>query len=268
MDLGWLRAARNLLILGAMFRGRSVLLVACAGLLLALGAAGCLTAHDSGAEAPGDDATGACVEDVDCVLAGPSCCACPTYALPVGSGFVDACDGVDCPLPGEATCAPLVARCDQGACVAACAPASCELVCPGGFVVDATGCLACMCAAAPPADECAVDGDCARVPADCCGCDRGGNDTAVPVGRVSEHDDGLMCVGTEACPGVSTCTAGAEPRCQLGRCVLAGPTAEPGGPAGACGRPELPPCPTGQQCVINDNDAAGSLGVGVCRPAP
>jgi hypothetical protein len=106
-----------------------------------------------------------------------------------------------------------------------------------------------------------------RAQADCCGCERGGSDTAVPASQLPGHLAGLMCTGDEACPGVSTCTAGATPRCQVGRCVLAAPTTDPGAPAGACGRPELPPCPPGEVCVINESDAAGDLGVGVCRPA-
>ncbi len=233
---------------------------------LALGGAGCLTANDSGAEAPVDVA-GVCFEDADCALAGPSCCACPSDALPVNRGFADACAGVECPMPPSG-CAPLVARCDDGTCRAACAPTVCDQVCPSGFVVDPSGCLACACAAAPAEAACMVDGDCVRAPADCCGCDRGGNDTAVLAAGLAQHLTSLMCAGGESCPGVTTCTAGAEPRCQLGRCVLAAPATDPGGPPGACGRPELPPCPTGEVCVINDSDDANPLGVGVCRPAP
>ena len=260
-----MRTARKLLILGAMSRTPpwAALAAACASALLGLGAGGCLTAQDAGAEAP--DMLGTCSVAADCVLAAPSCCACPSYALPIGSGFADACDGVECPSP-PLGCAPLVARCDEGACVAACMPAACELSCPTGFAADASGCLACACAPTP-AGECAVDTDCERVPADCCGCERGGQDTAVPAVRAGEHLADLMCGGTESCPGVSTCD-GAEPRCQLGRCVLAAPITDPGGPPGACGRPDLPPCPPGEACVLNESDEAGPLGVGVCRPTP
>src|SRR5690242_21504731 len=35
--------------------------------------------------------------------------------------------------------------------------------------------------------ECATDTDCVRAPADCCGCELGGNDTAVPASRLAEH---------------------------------------------------------------------------------
>lgn len=240
----------------------AALALACAALG---GLAGCLTAADAGAEAP-DDVAGACAEDVDCVLAAPSCCACPSYALPVGSGFVDACDGVGCPTPPTG-CAPLEARCDEGACVAACKAVTCDLVCANGFVADAGGCLACACAPVPVA-ECMVDTECVRVPADCCGCEQGGQDTAVPASREGAHRDDLMCGGGESCPGVSTCDTSLIARCALGRCVLATPATEPGAPTGACGRPELPPCPAGETCVINDSDEAGTLGVGVCRPAP
>lgn len=238
-------------------------LVTAAG--LALGAAGCLTtraAEDGATDAP----TEGCVLDEDCALAGPSCCACPTHAVPVGSAFADACDGVMCPSP--ATCSPLVARCSEGACVAACAPVTCDLSCAAGFVADAAGCLRCECAPTTGATECTLDSDCARAPADCCGCEHGGAETAVPVAQLGQHLDALMCAGDEACPGVSTCTAGTSARCQLGRCVLVGPTTDPGPLAGACGRPELPPCPVGQVCVINQAGGANPLGVGVCQPAP
>lgn len=243
---------------------RPAILAALGAVALAIGGGGCLTAADSGAEVP-TDASAVCAEDLDCVLAGPSCCACPTYALPGASGFADACMGVDCPLPSG--CAPLVARCDDGTCMAECAPATCDLSCPTGFAIDATGCLACACAGATPEVECMADTDCARAPADCCGCDRGGHDTAVPVSRLGDHLAELMCFGGESCPGVSTCASGAEPRCVVGRCTLITPATEPGGPpADACGRPDLPPCPAGQVCVINASDQANPLGLGVCRP--
>ncbi len=231
---------------------------------LALAAGGCLTQLAADGAADGNEAS-ACVVDADCSLAGPSCCACPTYALPMGAEFASACDGVVCPMPTG--CTPLVARCDEGACVAECAPATCDLVCPGGFVADASGCLSCACAPPPAAAECALDTDCVRVAADCCGCDRGGADTAVPTVRLADFQAGLMCAGDEACPGVSTCT-GDEARCQLGRCALVAPTGQPGPLAGACGRPELPPCPAGQVCQINQDDDANPLGVGVCQPSP
>lgn len=266
MDLVWLRPARNLLILGAMARRSSVSAVtALAAGVLALASGGCFAAGDGAVDVP-EGGLGTCSVDADCALAGPSCCACPTYALPVANGFTDACGGVECPMPSS--CAPLVARCDQRTCVAVCAPVACDLVCAGGFAVDATGCLACACAGGQGGDECRVDGDCARAPADCCGCDRGGLDTAVPANRLADHLAGLMCAGTEACPGVSTCATGASASCQLGRCVLVAPATDPGPPPGVCGRPELPPCPAGQVCRINDSDAANPLGVGVCRPLP
>ncbi|HVV84046.1 MAG TPA: hypothetical protein VHE35_13315 [Kofleriaceae bacterium] len=251
-----------------MVRGWLHPLVAAALALGAVGGAGgCFSEQDAGAQAP-DDGAFACAEDADCVLAGPSCCACPTFALPGDSGFAGACDGVTCPMTPPSACAPLVARCDHGACMAECAPRSCDLTCAGGFVVDATGCLACACASGD-APECTADTDCVRVPADCCGCDRGGSDTAIPVNRADQHAMDLMCSGDEACPGVSTCDSATEARCQLGRCVLSSATTEPEvPPPGACGRPELPPCPPDEVCIINDDDQAGPLGIGVCRPTP
>jgi hypothetical protein len=238
------------------------------GLAIAAAAlgAGCLMASDqAGQFEPGDDdnrGDAACAQDSDCTLAGPSCCECPTFALHAGSGWGDACEQVDCPTPGS--CPALEARCDLGHCVAACAPRSCELTCETGFVVDAAGCTVCQCDGGPLAAQCNVDGDCARVPADCCGCDRGGTDTAVPVAEAGAFVDALGCSGEEACPGVSTCDPRAMPRCNAGRCELGSSGVVP--PPGAeCGRPDLPPCPAGETCVINTAD--GEAGEGRCLPS-
>ncbi len=227
----------------------------------ALGA-GCLLAADETAGLAPDDQRGldACRIDLDCTLAGPSCCDCPSFAVAGASGWDDACEQVACPEPtAEPTACPaLVARCDRGTCVAACAPSPCELACPDGFAVDAAGCTTCACASGPVAPECQADAECVRAPGDCCGCDRGGVDVAVPATGLAGFVAGLGCTGGEVCPGVSTCQPGAEPRCSGGRCVLGGGAAPPAD--GTCGRPDLPACPDGQVCVINADGAEAGTG--------
>jgi len=213
-----------------------------------------------------------CSRDEDCVLAGPTCCDCPTYALPASSGWADSCSSVDCAMPS--TCAALIARCDFGGCRAQCAPITCELSCPQGFAADGAGCLTCACNSMPAPPSCMLDDDCVEVPADCCGCARGGADTAVPRATVDAYLASLDCPsdpGMGACPDVSTCDAERAPRCLDYQCSLVGPNdpawAEP--PAGACGRADLPPCPAGQRCVLNRDSEANPLGLGVCEaPQP
>lgn len=223
--------------------------------------AGCVfAANEAGGDlAPDDDVRGggACVVDSDCTLAGPSCCECPTFAVSLESRWDDTCEQVQCPaMPAD--CPALVALCDDGVCAAACEPAACDISCPTGFAVDAAGCTTCECANGGAVPSCAVDTDCVRVPADCCGCDRGGNDTAVPATVRDEFVNGLGCSGNESCPGVSTCNPGDAPHCVGGQCMLGGGSAPP--PAGECGRPDLPPCPDGQVCVINAMDSEAGTG--------
>lgn len=237
---------------------------------LALAASACIGALESGLATDDDGlAPEQCFADADCVLAGPTCCACPTYATPVTSGWADSCANVDCMPP--VGCTELVARCDFGRCLAACAPVACDLTCGQGFAPDATGCLTCTCNSMPAPPSCELDDDCVAVPADCCGCARGGVDTAVPRALVDEHLAGLGCptdptVG--ACPDVTTCDPSQVPRCLDHQCALLGPNdpAWPEPPPGACGRPDLPPCPDGQICVLNRDGEAGPLGLGVCEP--
>jgi hypothetical protein len=207
-----------------------------------------------------------CASDADCVGAASSCCMCPTFALPASSGWGAACAQTACdPAP---SCAEVRPACEQGACVLACAPLACALSCAGGFAVDAAGCEVCACAAAdnaPP--ECTVDADCAEVPADCCGCAKGGAEAAIPAADVAAHAAALMCPPQPACPGVDVCTPGTAARCEAGRCALDEPGAQlPPLPAGACGRPDLPACPAGQICTLNTSEAAETAGVGVCAP--
>jgi hypothetical protein len=230
--------------------------------------AGCFLTSQNDAElAPGDDdglRDGDCFDDSECVLAGASCCECPSFALPASSGWGDACEQVDCPAPGA--CPALLARCEQGTCVAACAQVECDLSCRQGFAVDAAGCTVCVCGNAPAEPECEVATDCVRVPGDCCGCDRGGSDVAVPAGIANSFVEDLMCTGNEACPGVSTCEAGAQAYCDAGRCALGNSGATPPDD-GECGRPDQPPCPAGSVCVINSADA--EAGTGHCQaPSP
>lgn len=248
--------------------------LALAGIVSILAAAGCNFAASEDATSAGGEAEVECYADVDCELAASSCCGCATFAQPTTRGFADSCEDVVCPLP-EA-CAPTVARCDSlGTCVLACAEVTCDLSCSGGFAVDEAGCQVCECGSAPSAPACASDEDCARVPADCCGCELGGLSIAVPVAEVDDFASALSCGEEPAiCPGVNTCEPGAQPRCSAGVCTLGeAPGASPtdGGldPAALalCGTPELGACPGGTVCVLNDPAAAesGNPGLGVCR---
>jgi len=233
--------------------------------LLAAALAGC--PRSSGQATPGDDAVAppedGCVVDADCIGAGASCCGCPEYAVSVVSDWAQACEDIQCPVPDPGTCSGAVPRCDLGTCVLGCAPVACDQTCETGFAVDAAGCLSCECAA-PIQAECAASTDCVEVPADCCGCATGGTDTAIPVELVAAHTAGLDCPANPVCPGVDVCTPGVAPRCTAsGTCVLDGGI-DPGTPVGACGTPDLPPCPVGQTCTLNSDDGATTQGVGVC----
>jgi hypothetical protein len=221
---------------------------------------------------PGDDDPSApppsgavCSEAVGCVPAVSTCCACPTFAVPAGSGREDACADVPCPAPPS--CPAVRAVCDDGACALVCAEITCDRVCATGFAVDLAGCLTCACAA-PPTPACTTAADCMQVPADCCGCARGGADTAVLADGVDEHVAGLACTGGEVCPEVDVCAPSAV-ICRNGACALLPAEDGPPGalPADACGRSDLPPCPAGQRCVLNRSPDADSAAVGVCAPA-
>lgn len=201
----------------------------------------------------------------DCVLAGATCCDCPTFALSVDDPKAQACEAVDCDND-TSTCATNVeAACDRGQCVMACKPLEC-LTCPDGYIAEVNGCLSCTCAPPPSTmPDCSADADCTRVRKDCCGCDEGGEDTAVPVADAAAFDQALMCPATPQCPGQEnlsdpTCDASFSPRCVRGGCALL----DAAMPANACGRADLPECPTGQTCQINVDPAASQYGVGVC----
>lgn len=215
---------------------------------------------DAGPGRPASEDHARCADDGDCVAAGATCCACPTFAVQADDPAVLACEGIPC--PGDDSCAGNVrAACEAGQCVLACVPMECPLDCPSGFAVDATGCLTCACA---PGDlgGCVEDTDCVQTRADCCGCAQGGEDTAVPAADLSAFDQSLQCPPAPACPSVDTCDADAAPRCVQGRCQLL--TGEL--PSAACGRPDLPPCPAGTVCSVNTSDLANQYGVGVCSP--
>jgi hypothetical protein len=246
-------------------------------------AAACQQASE--ADSGGDDdalpdPSDSCTRDEDCLPAGASCCDCPTFALHVDSGWADACEDVACE-PSMA-CPEVEAVCDQGVCALRCQVVECSQVCEGGFRGDELGCLTCECNDAPAAPDCAIDADCVRVPADCCGCARGGEDTAVPADEAPNYGEALECEDDPACPGVDVCEAGLVPACLAGTCELVAAgvgepppgmdagTDDPGPTDGAeCGTPDRPPCPEGQVCVLNDPEAddATDHRVGVCRPA-
>lgn len=211
-----------------------------------------------------------CAVDDDCVLTAASCCECPSFAISRTGDSVsdDACSNIDCE-PLEA-CPAIVAACAQDTCIVQCAPLPCDLSCASGFASDALGCLTCECRGEPEIDAaaCIADADCIRVAADCCGCTRGGEDTAVPIAQAEAYIDALGCHDSAACPDVDTCDDALVPRCVAGACALELAVDAPPGPAGArCGKPTLPPCPDGTVCVLNDPQAndATLAGVGICR---
>jgi hypothetical protein len=204
----------------------------------------------------------ACLVDADCILVAESCCECPTVAIHVA---VDkGCPAIDCDQDVPPVCPAREARCQDSQCVIACQRQECAETCADGYAIDDAGCLTCACAA--PASECTIDGECTRTRADCCGCASGGFDTAVPNVGLSGYEEMLMCEPNPACPGgmQPACTADIAPTCVQGRCELIAP--EP--PVGACGRADLPPCPAGSVCVINDDPRASVHGLGICSTPP
>ncbi len=236
--------------------------------LVVLGSLGaCFQASGKRLDALADDGSGSggigngapfCDLDADCALAAATCCACPSFAVAASDNTFEAsCKDVACPMP--ASCSPMVASCVAHACTAVCAPVACDASCTDGYALDGAGCLTCACAA--PDGGCVGDTDCTEVAADCCGCARGGSDTAVPNGDVASFEAALGCSSNANCPETNTCESAATARCVQGRCAL---TATKGLPAGSCGRPDLPTCPTGQHCILNASPEATALGVGIC----
>lgn len=209
----------------------------------------------------GSDDAAECQTASDCALASARCCDCPTFATPVDAGGADLCEGVTCPSPGLVCPANLKASCVESKCVLACDVVACDTSCADGFAFDANGCLACTCFQVKER-SCTTGSDCAETPADCCGCALGGTDTAVPASQVASYQASLDCPSSPDCPGVSTCQADLGPVCVQGACAL-----QPALPAGACGRPDLPACPTGTVCSLNADPYASAQGVGVCEPS-
>jgi antistasin family protein len=248
---------------------RLICRLACLGLVAVGAPAGCVGSIDATVGADDNNPQGApgspfCSEDVDCVLAGPTCCGCPTFAVTKSDPVARACSNVECPL---SECAEsVIARCNEDQrCELACAPRACDPAgapCAYGFAADTNGCLTCECAV-PAAGGCSTSTDCTRTRADCCGCLQGGRDTAVLAAARAGYDAALACPSMPLCPGINTCTTD-EPTCVQGRCELLSPTL----PVGACGRSDLPPCPAGTQCIVNVSDQANMHGVGVCGTLP
>jgi hypothetical protein len=244
-------------------------------LLLAL-TAGCFgnatelasAGDDSGdPQAPPSDLA-SCVTADDCQLVGASCCECPTFATSIYDPRLGACDAVDCNTDALVCPTNVVAACNQNQCELACAPLEC-LPCDNGYFLEANGCLSCTCRPLQTqTPSCDVDADCSRTRADCCGCSQGGDDTAVATADLAAFDAELACPQAPQCPGQAngsepTCNASEfTPRCALGECALLREAM----PANACGRPDLPACPSGTTCKINVNDSANLYGVGVCAP--
>jgi hypothetical protein len=242
-------------------------LLALAALALAASVA-CIGSIDLAAEPSFDDGSAGggalCVDDSDCVPAAATCCECPTFAVMRNDPVVRACASVECQ---KDQCAQNVTtRCSaEHRCELVCKAFACDQVgppCAYGYAIDDNGCLSCECAVPAP-NGCVADIDCTQTRADCCGCARGGDDTAVLVTERQSYDAMLMCPATPACPGIDVCTSD-EPTCVQGRCALVSPDL----PADACGRADLPPCGAGRVCLVNVSDQANMHGVGVCGAPP
>lgn len=237
-----------------------LVLTACIGSASELGA---IADDDPSPTDPGQ-APNTCRSNDDCVLAGATCCDCPTFARTISDPKTEACAAVDCDNDTSACPTNVEAACDQtiGSCVLACAPLAC-LPCPNGYFTEANGCLSCTCAAAPSATPaCSLDADCSRVRADCCGCPNGGEDTAVATADAAAFDQSLNCTSSSQCPGQSneveeTCGAEFLPRCVNGGCELL----DADMPQDACGPT---PCANGETCTINVSAAANQYGLGIC----
>lgn len=265
-----LSSGRPVLRLARLARSvRPVRLAWLAFVLAIASALACVGSVASFDEVPDDGsssgAPGLCFVDEDCVPAGPTCCECPTFAVPRGDPVARACSNVSGPQCPPPECTEnVIARCNADQrCELACAPRACEAngpACAYGFATDMNGCLTCECAVPAPGG-CTADTDCARTREDCCGCKQGGFDTAVLAAERASHDAMLMCPPAPVCPGIDTCTSD-EPTCVQGRCELVSPDL----PAGACGRADLPPCPEGTKCLVNVSDQANMHGVGICGP--
>jgi hypothetical protein len=222
-----------------------------------------------------------CENAGDCVAAPSTCCECPSFAVPGDSELAGACDEIECEPP--LGCPSVEPACIDTQCELVCTSLAATQVCERGFARDGFGCLLDECRA-ESIDErfaCDEDADCTQVQSDCCGCSRGGLETAVALVAVDEFIESLGCGGDPACPGVDVCDPGLVPRCIAQACTLApepdGSGDDGGGddgdgdgatPSGDfCGVPDFPPCPPGLMCVLNHPDAedATRIGLGTCR---
>lgn len=235
--------------------------------LFAAAAAACGGFDDRGVGEPGyeDDGPGAglprprqpCDDDSDCVAVGATCCGAPSYAVNRDDPSYRACAGVSCPDPEMGSDVAAVCSAAQQ-CELACPPTETELACVDGFDRSTGGCLVASCAVRDA--QCTLDSECVRTREDCCGCARGGRDTAVPASQRAAFDAALGCDDEPACPGIDSCTD-ELPTCAQGRCDLLPPL-----PVGACGRRDLPSCAPSETCMLNINDVANLHGVGICTP--
>jgi len=222
-----------------------------------------------------------CVTSGECVPAASTCCECPSFAVPKGSDGGEACEPVDCEI--EIECPKVIAICtDDQQCQLVCEPIVATQQCPTGFAHDDFDCLidSCYLPVDPnPIVACAEDTDCVRVEADCCGCARGGTDTAVAAAHADAYRESLKCGPEPACPGEENplCEEPLIERCIAQRCALLSAPGEDGGDGDGgrvepvfCGTPEFGDCPDGFVCFLNAHDAdeANRIGVGTCGPAP
>lgn len=249
----------------------SVSISVCVALWVAVGVTGCPLSKSGEADfGNGSDSVDAgagsprplCMADSECELAASSCCECPTFATNRADPASNACDGVACPNPPVCP-ANVRAACDQvrHECTVACVAMTCATSCADGYAIDPdTGCLSCACAAPTQAAGCRADTDCVETREDCCGCARGGRDTAVLASERSAYDQGLFCPSNPQCPGLDTCDPADAPRCIQGSCTLTADVR----PANACAADGS--CPAPMRCVVNQDSAASMYGVGVCVP--
>jgi hypothetical protein len=218
---------------------------------------------------PGDDDMGNgapggsysfCTSDMQCELAASSCCECPSFSTNRDDPQNGACTGIACPNPP--TCpANVRAACnlETNHCEVACVQIMTTRSCPDGYAIDpASGCLSDQCAAPTTISGCEMDDDCVATREDCCGCARGGRDTAVSASSLAAHEQMLGCPASPQCPGTNTCDPASAPRCVQGTCILTDDTL----PADTC----TGSCADGGTCVLNRDPAATTHGVGVCVP--
>ena len=248
---------------------------------LAVGGTGCprgdLDAGASYDEGQGPDSEGGggggaslqCDLAESCEAAASTCCECPTFAVPVGSGFDQGCSEVECGPMGD--CPLVEPACVSGVCELVCAIVEVTRSCDSGFAVDTFGCLVDECSSAPPAGTtaCELDDECVQVAGDCCGCERGGSDTAVHADDAAAHRESLECLDNARCPEVDVCSPSVEPRCVSGLCRLVSSGSDPDdGEAPTCGASADPPCAAGTACVLNHPDGlhATEAGLASCQP--